>query len=972
MSRHFCVGQSFFCAIAFLASFAFGINVDSLPVWDVSKLTNKNAGVVSEDSTYALDSLSTHGYKTVQITVGDGGTQVDQELRLSINGKLTDSVYIDALLSDVGRRAGDQTTATLREVDEIYFRVTSPHYFLHLGDLTWRDTSMSIYGFERSSLGAMGGARLSFASGHAEVSGVVGTDEVKHYTRSFNGVSGQQVGYSLNEFGNFVSVVPESETVWLNGAKLLRGRDYIVNYAGGMLDFKRGVVPSIDDEIRIEYDAYDDDDVFTLYGAQASFKHKYVYLDISGFMLKNDVDKLKHSLWTDEDYIALKADNGSEFVRSDTLPKLKRPYSSERIGARMRVQQNEQFYADIELSMNKMDSNIVSNNVNGPVGRAFRWYVTSDSTKDLRHFPLAVSVYGNRINSGYDILRYPGSDTDWSLYNLRDVWDLAYSDSSFLNDDIMHDEFTLSMRLGKNWFGYALWGYRRNDSESWSSSRASVSIEHRNNDAFSKLSLIRVESYLERSIERYQGTLNAEFLRGTLRPFGAIDMRYTQINYNDNSKNFYDEIFYEKSSAGLGLFLENGEIRETIGEKVARHRGSSFLDNWSDSLIAYTWQQEATFNTRYVDVSHMLQYEHLKTDSIGENDSWTANFNSHFGAEELGFSGSASYELGLTEEQVYTSVYKAVAKGTGDVRYDSLTGAYIEGVDNGDFVYEGEGRNDSIGAKLSSNASFSADIRLNPGVAFGVSNGFLKDITLGLNYEGESSDTTGKKVYFSPVNRSQLHKTTSGRMLFGALLDWVHQSGVSATYKPSAEFSKKLSSIPYYETSYSHSVDVGYKINLDNFIGATYLFQKDELSTMQTFKWNIYDGSLRYRLDFLQYFNVEPLARYRFGKGSDDSFLESGKFDATLIEGSLRIGYDRLKKINSFAKFSVVKVKSNGSIVPYQVMSGYSDGLTYRLEFSLSADINDFISVGCKYVLRFGDAEENVFQKLSTEARAYF
>jgi hypothetical protein len=53
-------------------------------------------------------------------------------------------------------------------------------------------------------------------------------------------------------------------------------------------------------------------------------------------------------------------------------------------------------------------------------------------------------------------------------------------------------------------------------------------------------------------------------------------------------------------------------------------------------------------------------------------------------------------------------------------------------------------------------------------------------------------------------------------------------------------------------------------------------------------------------------------------------------------------------------------------------MTGYNDGRTYRFEFSLSVDINDFLSMGCLYILRFGDAEENIFQKLSTEARAYF
>jgi hypothetical protein len=362
----------------------------------------------------------------------------------------------------------------------------------------------------------------------------------------------------------------------------------------------------------------------------------------------------------------------------------------------------------------------------------------------------------------------------------------------------------------------------------------------------------------------------------------------------------------------------------------------------------------------------------MHTDSSESENSWLANLNSRFGGEELGWQGNVSYQLGLTEEQIYTAVYKAVAPGTGDVRYDSLTSSYIEGVDNGDFVYEGMGRNDSVGAVLSSDATFNIEIRFNPGLVFGVRDGFLRDVTLGGSYEGEGSDTTGKKIYFPPVMTSQLHRMTSGRMAVEGLVDWQHSSGVSLTYKPGASFDKKLSSISYYETSYSQEFEAGYPINLDHYVGGIFLMQENELSAMQEWNWDIYDGTLRYRFDFLQGFFVQPLGRYRTGEGSDGSGREEGNFESNLWEAALRLGYNRLKKVESYANFSVVQVDSDGDIIPYQVMNGYSDGRTYRFEFSLSVDLNDFLSMGCSYILRFGDAEENIFQKLSTEARAYF
>ena len=962
MSRQFWLGLFLFAVCAF------GMDVDSLPVWDPSLLARSNSFVQNSDTAARRDSIETHGYKTVQVTVGDGGTQVDQELRLSITGKLTDSVYVDALLSDVGRRAGDQTTATLREVDQIYFRVESPHYFLHLGDLTWVDSSMGFTGVERASLGAMGGVRGDFGGGYAQVRGVVGTDEVQHYTYTFSGVSGQQLGYSLDGAGNFIAVVPQSETVWLNGVRLTRGRDYLVNYAGGMLDFKGSVLPSFDDEIRVEYDAYENDNIYTLYGAAASYRHPNLYLDVSGFKLENDVDRLKRGVWTDEDYAMLKADRGDEFVRDDTLPPLNRPDRTERMNARVRVQHNQQFYADFELALNRSDSNIVSSQVGGPEGRAFRWFVTTDSTRDLVHFPLAMSVYGNRVQKGYDILQFQGTDLDWNLYGLRDRWDLAYADSSFLDDDLLHDEFTMRTRFARDWFGSAQWGYRRNADEDWNSSRGELGVQHRNRYALGELSLIRISSLQEREMERYQGTANAEYLQGMVRPFGTGDLRFTKIDQDGVE----DEVVYGKSSSGFGIFFDRGEIRESVGGRMAKRRGDTYGDEWADSLWASTWVQEANYNSRYFTLSHLLQYERVRTDSSESENSWLANLDSRFGAEELGVQGNVSYKLGLTEEQIYTAVYKAVAPGTGDVRYDSLTASYIEGVDNGDFVYEGMGRNDSVGAVLSSDAEFDMELRFNPGLALGIREGFLRDVTFGGSYEGEGSDTTGRKIYFPPVNRSQLHRMTSGRMAVEGLVDWQHPSGVSLAYKPGASFDKKLSSISYYETSYSHQFDAGYRINLDHFVGGALLVQENELSAMQEWEWDIYDGSLRYRFDFLQGFFVQPLGRYRTGEGTDGSGYEVGEFDANLWEGALRVGYHKQKKVNSYANFSVVQVDSHGDIIPYQVMAGYNDGRTYRFEFSLSVDINDFFSMGCLYILRFGDAEENIFQKLSTEARAYF
>jgi hypothetical protein len=87
MSRQFWLG------LLLLAACTFAVNVDSLPVWDPALLVRGDSFVVNPDTALRTDSLETHGYKTVQVTVGDGGTQVDQELRLDTRAPYRQRLY---------------------------------------------------------------------------------------------------------------------------------------------------------------------------------------------------------------------------------------------------------------------------------------------------------------------------------------------------------------------------------------------------------------------------------------------------------------------------------------------------------------------------------------------------------------------------------------------------------------------------------------------------------------------------------------------------------------------------------------------------------------------------------------------------------------------------------------------------------------------------------------------------------------
>ena len=953
---------------AFLAVEAFALDIDSLPVWNPEILV-RGTEPTTLDSAYAESSLETHGIKTMQVTVGDGDTQVDQMLKLSITGFVGDSVYIDALLSDVDRKAGDQTTATLQEVDQVYFRATSRHWMLHLGDLTWKDSDLGLMAVERTTLGGMVGFRTNLS----EIRGAAGTGEATRIVRTFNGVSGQREGYALSEYGDYISMVPGSETVWLNGEKLQRGTDYEVNYAGGLLNFKGSRMPHVEDEIRVEYDAYEEDHIENFYAATGKYRHPNMFLDVSGFRLESDVDRLKKGVWTDDDYAMLKRDDGSEFVRDDSLGALRRPKSAERAGARMRLQADHRYYADFEVAMSRSDSNTVSDDVDGPGGRAFRWYLTTDSSAAMKRFPVAFSAYGNYVAEGFGISEFRGSDDDWNSYRLKDEWDL---DSALLaRGAFRHDEFGMRVRLGPGLFGNASWGYRQGDDERWNSSRVKGGLTHSTNNVASEATLVRVSSDAGGSRERYQGILSTKFLRGLVRPFGSADVRYTERD----SIGIEDDYLSMRVNSGVLLTDDSWNVREAVEVWNVNLRGDSYAgaakdaggsrDEWADSLRQIRWNQSAELHLKGIDLSHFLQYEHRDLAQEGDEDSWVGDLNARYANEPRGIRGNVGYKLGLTEEQTYTAIYKAVAKGTGDVRYDSLTGAFIEGVDNGDFVYEGMGRNDSIGAVLSSNATFEAALELSPGKMFGIGYGLLRDIRLGGTFSATSADTTGKRLYFPGVLPSSLRDVSSGSILWTGFVEWEHPAGVSLAYRPSATYDKKLSSIEYYESLYRHAVEAGYRVNENHFVGADAFVEDAELEALEDLEWNVKSVGARYRLTFGDMFSIEPGGRFRYGEGSERF---GGDFDAYLREGYIRFGYTKQKLFDGFVRFSAVQVETHDNVIPYQMMSGYSDGNTFRLEASAQLSVNQNISFGLHYVIRFGDAEENVFQKLSTEARAMF
>lgn len=903
--------------------------------------------------------LRTSGSKTIQVIVGDGGTEVNQELHLSVQGEATKGVFVDALLSDVGREAGEERTATLQEVDEVHFRVESEHLFLHLGDLTWKSSGLGLSGIERKTLGVSVGARTA----HSSVRGAYGFDELESVLSVFSGVDGQRKGYliSMGTSEPYISVVPNSETVYLNGTRLVRGEDYSVNYAGGVLDFLGTRIPGAEDEIRVEFDAYGSSGLQILKAADGSYRGKNLWLDVMAFEISSDTARLRRSTWTDSDLELLKHDDGSEFKRADSLPDLDRPWMLRRVDARARLQLERHWYADGEIAYGESDTNIVSSKVGGPSGRAYRWFLSNDSSSVQRFSPLRLQISGDYLQEGFVQKKFQGTSRNWDSYVLENSWDL---DSANVNGSLRSDELSLRLRLPASFFLGGEWGYRRSLSpeENWNSSRSRAFLEHRTRDAESEISFVRVASHQNFSTERFQGIAKGKSLTGFVRPFGEASYGIW-IKDSSFSKNHSDRADAE---SGVELVGSNWNSNATVFGTRAR-TGSAF-ERLEDSLKIAGVRHFADYRGKVFALSHTLEYKNSDLDTAGASDSWLSEESVAWGGANSPFTGKASYGIGLSREVPYVPIYKAVAPGTGDVLFDSIAGVFVEGVDNGNFVYEGMGRSDSADAVRASSASMTLQMAFVPRL-LGISSGILRDLEFSFDGETEGRDTTGKTLFLPPFVLPTLRNLGSGKILGELSVLWFEPGNRGTVeYQLGIEAEKRNTSQGYFEDRRWHRIDGIYTGRKKETWELVPGLETVKLETVQEMRWTIYEVTASVRRELPLHLYVIPKGYLRKGSGKD----ESESLSAFLKQVSLALGFDSERSVRASDEFSATFVSTQNETLPYQMISGFGKGATFRNSLSVTVDANEYLSLGLSYVIRFGSAEENLFQKMSMEARAYF
>ncbi|WP_228702809.1 hypothetical protein [Salisaeta longa] len=166
-------------------------------------------------------------------------------LRMQLQGNVTKDVSVRAVLTDANtplQPAG--TTQRLRDFDRVFMEVNAPPGTMQLGDIDARFSTSRFAQFARRLQGAKVesqavGPAVGLAEGSATVVGAVSRGQFRTQTVDLR--DGVQGPYRLRGANGerFIIVVAGSETVYLDGERLTRGRtnDYTIDYAAAELTF---------------------------------------------------------------------------------------------------------------------------------------------------------------------------------------------------------------------------------------------------------------------------------------------------------------------------------------------------------------------------------------------------------------------------------------------------------------------------------------------------------------------------------------------------------------------------------------------------------------------------------------------------------------------------------------------------------------------------------------------------------------
>ena len=216
-----------------------------------------------------VGNLAFGGVKSISFSAGSNrSASFDQTLRATVEGDLTPTIRVKALLSDNNLPIQPEgNTQELEYLDKVYVEITGPRAGATLGDIAFANGFSDFNAFSRELMGAAGSAQIVDKT-KFEVAG--GSSKGVFRTKTFRGTDQVQGPYELLSQGGASNevIIAGTEKVYFDGELLLRGqnRDYTIDYDRGTLTFTAKRPVTADREISVDFEStqeqYDRTSVF--------------------------------------------------------------------------------------------------------------------------------------------------------------------------------------------------------------------------------------------------------------------------------------------------------------------------------------------------------------------------------------------------------------------------------------------------------------------------------------------------------------------------------------------------------------------------------------------------------------------------------------------------------------------------------------------------------------------------------------
>ena len=307
--------------------------------------------------------LEVSGSQTFGISAGSGrDITPNQELRVNVEGNVSENISILALLSDQDLPIQPEgTTENIQDIDQKLVRITHPNMRGTLGDFEGSLGASEFIFFPRALEGVQVEGDFKWGKFHLIPSAIPKGQSTSLVIRGEEGRS----EYRLTVDGQYVIVKAGSEIVWLNGERMRRGEnnDYVIReYGDPIVEFNSKHLITSNDTIRIDFEYIPEERAYqqNLYGLSSVFTLPGERISLgASYAVEADLNQPEQALiqLTDTDLEALRQNILDP--EEDGSP-LTAPQKHTVWGIESRVNITEKAWVEGELAYSNLDKNTYS------------------------------------------------------------------------------------------------------------------------------------------------------------------------------------------------------------------------------------------------------------------------------------------------------------------------------------------------------------------------------------------------------------------------------------------------------------------------------------------------------------------------------------------------------------------------------------------------------------------------------------